>query len=134
MNNISIPVAWVFAALVAGLPILGCIVNTAYGVEGLSISCKIYGFIHVTTAIGFVAIALLDGKSLVPFMRSFGMVFMLVALIGFLGMNLQVGYQWLDVISVNALNYIELGLGISLSAVGSILYKRQFLVCSIAKI
>ena len=128
MKNITVTVAWVFAVIIVGLPIFGCIVNSAYGVESLPISYKIYGFIHVTTAIGFVAIALLGGKELVPFMRAFGMIYMLVALIGFLGMNLQVGYQWLDVISVNALNYIEFGLGISLSAVGSILYKRQRLV------
>ncbi len=128
MKNISVTVAWVFAFIVMVLPIFGCIVNSAYGVETLSISCKIYNFIHVTTAIGFAAIALLGGKPLVPFMRTFGMIYMLVALIGFLGMNLQVGYQWLDVISVNALNYIELGLGVSLSAIGSMLYKRQRLV------
>ena len=56
MKNIPVTVAWVFATIVVGLPIFGCIGNSVYGVEILSISCKIYSVIHVTTAIGFVAI------------------------------------------------------------------------------
>lgn len=129
MNNKLVPVAWVSAAIVVAFPIFGCIINSAYGVEALPISCKIYNLmLHVIAAIGFVAIALLGGKLLVPFMRGFGIIFMSVALIGFLGMNLQTGYQWLDVISINALNYIDLGLGVLLSAVGSIFYKHQCLI------
>ncbi len=128
MKNITVSMAWLFAVIFMEITFIGCIANYLYGEEILSISCKIYSFIHITTAIGFAAIALLGEKELIPSMRTFGMIYMLVSLIGLLGMNLQEGHQWLDVISINALNYIEFGLGISLSVVGSMLYKRQRLV------
>ena len=123
MKNIPVTVAWVFATIVVGLPIFGCIGNSVFGAEILSISCKVYSAIHVTTAIGFAAIALLGGKLLVPFMRAFGMVYMLVALVGFLGMDLQIGNHLLDVIDLNSQNYLQFGLGVIFSAVGSILNK-----------
>ncbi len=129
MKNKSIPIEWLFVAIVLCLPIFGCIVNSAYGygMETLSLSCKIYGFVHVTSAIGFIVISLFYKQLLVPFMRTLGMIFMLVALIGFLGMNLQKGYQWLDIISINALNYIEFSLGIFFFLAASILHKYRSL-------
>ena len=132
MKSIPVTVAWVFATIVVGLPIFGCIGNYVYGAEILSVSCKIYSVIHVTTAIGFVAIALLGGKLLAPFMQGFGMIYMLVALIGFLGMDLQVGHHLLDVINLNSQNYLQFGLGVAFSAVGSILNKYRFLDSCIA--
>ena len=123
MKNITVTVAWVFAAIIVGIPIFGCIGNSLYGEEILSISCKIYSFIHITTAIGFAAIAWLGGKLLVPSLRIFGLIYMLISGIGFIGMDLNIGEQWESVIQLNLLNYVQFGLGVALSAIGMFLKK-----------
>ncbi len=128
MKNISIPVAWVFAVIIVAIPIFGCIGNSLYGEGILSISCKIYSFIHITTAIGFAAIAWLGGKLLVPSLRIFGLVYMLISGIGFMGMDLNIGEQWEAVIRLNLLNYIQFSLGVALSVIGMLLKKNQRLV------
>jgi len=125
MKNITVTVAWVFAVIIAGIPIFGCIGNSLYGEEILSISCKIYSFIHITTAIGFAAIAWLGGKLLVPSMQVFGLIYMLISAIGFIGMDLKIGEQWEAVIRLNLLNYIQFSLGVALSVIGMLLKKYQ---------
>lgn len=128
MKNITVTMAWVFAAIIVGIPIFGCIGNSLYGEEILSISCKIYSFIHITTAIGFAAIAWLGGKSLVPSLQIFGLIYMLIGGIGFIGMDLKIGEQWEAVLRFNLLNYIQFSLGVALSVIGMLLKKYQRLV------
>ncbi len=125
MKNITVTVAWVFAVIIVGIPIFGCIGNSLYGEGILSISCKIYSFIHITTAIGFAAIAWLGGKLLVPSMQVFGLIYMLISAIGFIGMDLKIGEQWEAVIRLNLLNYIQFSLGVALSVIGMLLKKYQ---------
>ena len=120
-----ITVAWVFAAIIVGVPIFGCIWNSLYGEEILSISCKVYSFIHITTAIVFAVIAWLGGKALIPSLQLFGLIYMLISGIGFMGMDLKIGEQWDTVIQLNLLNYIQFILGIALSVFGMLLKKHQ---------
>ena len=128
MKNITVPVARVFAAIIVGIPIFRCIGNSLYGEEILSISCKIYSFIHITTAIGFAAIAWLGGKALVPSLQIFGLIYMLISGIGFIGMDLKIGEQWEAVLQLNLLTYIQFSLGVALSVIGMLLKKYQRLV------
>jgi hypothetical protein len=55
----------------------------------------------------------------------FGLVYMLISVIGFMGMDIKIGEQWEAVIRLNLLNYVQFSLGVALSAVGMILMKRQ---------
>jgi hypothetical protein len=61
-------------------------------------------------------------------MQIFGLTYMLISVIRFLGTNLEVGYKLSDVIYLNFLNYLRFGLGVIVSAVGSVLKKRQELI------
>jgi hypothetical protein len=58
----------------------------------------------------------------------FGLTYMLISVIRFPGTNLEVGYKLSDVIYLNFLNYLQFGLGVIVSAVGSVLKKRQELI------
>jgi len=58
----------------------------------------------------------------------FGLTYMLISVIGFLGTNLKVSYKLSDVIYLNFLDYLQFGLGVIVSAVGSVLKKRQELI------
>lgn len=128
MNNITVKIAWVFAAIIVGISIFGCIGNSLFGEEILSISCKVYSFIHITTAIVFVAIAWLDGKGLIHSLQVFGIIYMLISAIGFMGVDLQIGEHWETVIQLNIQNYIQFTLGVTLSVIGMLLKKYQRLV------
>ncbi len=46
----------------------------------------------------------------------------------FLGTNFEAWYKLSDVLYLNFLNYLQFGLGIIISAVGSVLKKRQELI------
>jgi hypothetical protein len=61
-------------------------------------------------------------------MQIFGLTYTLISVIRFLGKNLEVGYKLSDVIYLNFLNYLQFGLGVIVSAVGSVLKKRQELI------
>jgi len=125
MKNIPVTVSWLFATIIVGIPIFGCIGNSLYGEEIISTSCKIYSFIHIATAIGFAAIAWLGGKLLVPSLRMFGLTYLLISGIGFMGMDLKIGEHWESVIQLNLLNYVQFSLGVALSAIGMLLKKYQ---------
>lgn len=58
-------------------------------------------------------------------MQIFGLTYMLISEIGFLGTNLEIGYKLPDVIYLNFLNYLRLRLGVIISAVGTFLKKCQ---------
>lgn len=128
MKNMTVTVAWVIAAIIVGVAIFGCIGNSLYGEKILSISCKVYSSIHITTAIVFATIAWLGGKALVPSLQLFGLIYMLISAIGFMGIDLKIGEQWETVIQLNMLNYIQFILGVTLSAIGMFLKKYQHLV------
>ena len=128
MKNIPVTVSWLFATIIVGIPIFGCVGNSLYGEEIISIRCTIYSFIHITTAISFAAIAWLGGKLLVPSLRMFGLTYLLISGIGFMGMDLKIGEHWESVIQLNLLNYVQFSLGVALSAIGMLLKKYQTLL------
>ena len=59
-----------------------------------------------------------------------GMAYMLISLIGFMGISILIDEQWEDVIYLNLLSYLQFGLGVILSILGSILNNRQRLIAS----
>ena len=128
MKNTTVTVAWTFAAVIMGISIFGCIGNSLPGEKIFSISCKIYSFIHITTAIGFAVIAWLGGILLVPSLQIFGLSYMLISGVAFMGMDLNIGEKWESVILLNSQSYLLFALGITFSLAGSVLKKRQCLV------
>jgi len=63
-------------------------------------------------------------------MLRFGLVYLLISGIGFMGMNIEIGEQWEAVIRLNLLNYVQFSLGVALSAIGMILNRHQRLAGS----
>lgn len=125
MNNTSIVLAWAYATIFLGITILGLISNSLPEEKAFFETNLTFNLVHLTTAIWFVFSTRISEKIRIQSMQMFGMTLMLVSVIGFLGTNLQIGYQLSDVIYLNLQSYLQFGLGIIISASGSILMKKQ---------
>ena len=86
--------------------------------------------IHFITAICFIVVAYSKENIKIQTMLMFGLAYMLISGIGFMGMNIKIGEQWEAVIRLNLLNYVQFSLAVALSTIGMILKKRQRLVNS----
>ncbi len=125
-NHLTIIVVWVFAVVLLGAAVvLAYPSNSLFGGGFLFATNKpqyAIDLAYLATSIGLVVIALKDEKSSVKFMQLIGKVYMVIALIGFAKLGSQVYSEWVSV--------INLGLGMSFSAAGSILqdYRHRLLV------
>lgn len=125
MNNTTIVLAWAYAAIFLGITISGLISNSLPEEKAFFETNLTFNLVHLTAAIWFVFSTRISENIRIQSMQMFGMTFMLVSVIGFLGTNLQIGYQLSDVIYLNLQSYLQFGLGIIISASGSILMKKQ---------
>ncbi len=130
MNNDSVKVAWIFAAMFMWITLLGFIPNFFPGETVFLETYMPLKLIHLITAICFIVVARLGENTRIQSMLRFGLVYLLISGIGFMGMNLEIGEQWEAVIRLNLLNYVQFSLGVALSAIGMILNRRQRLVGS----
>ncbi len=130
MNNDSVKVVWIFAAMFMWITFLGFIPNFFSGETVFLETYMPLKLIHLITAICFIVITRSDEKTRIQFVQIFGLVYMLISVIGFMGMDIKIGEQWEAVIRLNLLNYVQFSLGVALSAIGMILKKRQRLVGS----
>jgi len=130
MKNLSGTTIWIFSAVFFVLALLGFISDLLPVEKAFLETNTIYNFTHLITAIVFVFVAKERVNESIHHIRVFGLTYMLISGIGFLGMNIQIGTPWSYAIYVNLLNYVQFGLGIALSILGSILKKRQPLVDS----
>jgi len=128
MKNSSGTIAWIFSALFFVLALLGFISDLLPVEKAFLETNTILNLTHLITAVGFAFVAKQGADESIRLIRVFGLTYMLISSIGFLGMNMQIGEQWLYAIYINFLNYVQFGLGVALSILGSILKKRQRLV------
>ncbi len=125
MNNDSVKVVWIFAAMFMWITFLGFIPNFSPGETVFLETYMPLKLIHLITAICFIVIIWSDEKTRIQFVQIFGLVYMLISVIGFMGMDIKIGEQWEAVIRLNLLNYVQFSLGVALSAIGMILKKHQ---------
>ena len=130
MSNDSVKVAWIFAAMFMWITLLGPIPNFFPGETVFLETYMSLNIIHLITAIFFIVITRSEERTRIQFIQMFGLVYMLISLIGFMGMDIKIGEQWEAVIRLNLLNYVQFSLGVALSTIGMILIKRQRLVGS----
>jgi len=124
MNINAATITWTFYGLFLVLSILGFISDWLPIEESFLETNVILNFTHLITAAGFV-IASKQGVSLsIQFIRIIGIAYMLISLIGFMGVSLLVGEQWADVLYLNLLSYVQFGLGVALSILGTLLKNR----------
>lgn len=125
MSNDSVKISWMFATMFMWVTFLGFIPNFFPG-ETIFLETYIaLKLIHLITAICFIVITRSEERTRIQFIQMFGLVYMLISVIGFMGMDIKIGEQWEAVIRLNLLNYVQFSLGVALSAVGMILMKRQ---------
>jgi len=130
MNNDSVKVAWIFAAMFMWITFLGFIPNFFPGEPIFLETYMALKIIHLITAICFIVVTRSDENTRTQSMLMFGLTYMLISGIGFMGMDIKIGEQWESVIRLNLLNYVQFSLGVALSTIGMIFKKRQRLVGS----
>jgi cytochrome c biogenesis factor len=125
MNNISVKVAWLFAAVFMWIAFIEFSSNFFHVEKEFFETNLTLKLVHIITAIFFIVVTRMDEDTRVQSIQLFGLTYMMISGIGFMGMNIRIGVQWESVIYLNLLTYIQFGLGIALSAIGMILKKRQ---------
>ncbi len=130
MNNDSVKASLMFAAMFMWVTLLGFIPNFFPGEEIFLETYTGLKLIHLITAICFIIVTRLDENARIQFMLRFGLVYLLISGIGFMGMNIEIGEQWEAVIRLNLVNYVQFILGVALSSIGMILNRRQLMTGS----
>ncbi|MGI9227667.1 MAG: hypothetical protein ACR2PU_02630 [Gammaproteobacteria bacterium] len=125
MNNISVKVAWLFAAVFMWIAFVEFSSNFFHVEKEFFETNLTLKLVHIITAIFFIVVTRMDDDTRVQSIQLFGLTYMMISGIGFMGMNIRIGVQWESVIYLNLLTYMQFALGISLSAIGMILKKRQ---------
>ena len=119
MKNPAITFAWAFAAAFLGATVMGFIPNPLVGEGSLFVTNTAHNLVHLTTAIGFAAVALWGAKPSIRFMQVFGVVYGLVGLIGFIALGSAAETHLLGIVHINFLdNFLHVGLGIAIAAAG----------------
>lgn len=124
MNINAALIAWTFYGVFLVLAILGFISDSLPINRAFLETNTILNFTHLITAIGFAVVSKQAVSVSIEFIRVIGMAYMLISLIGFMGINILIGEQWKDVIYLNLLSYLQFSLGVILSILGSILKNR----------
>ncbi len=125
MNNSAVTATWIFASIFMWITFLGFIPNFFPGDKAFFETNMTLGLIHLITAICFIVVTRTDEKTRIQSMLMFGLTYMLISGIGFMGMDIKIGEQWEAVIRLNLLNYVQFCLGVALSTIGMILKKHQ---------
>jgi cytochrome c biogenesis factor len=128
MNNISVRVAWLFAAVFMWIAFIEFSSNFFNVEKEFFETNLILKLVHIITAVFFIILTRLDEEIRIQSIQVFGITYMMISGIGFMGMNIRIGVQWESAIYLNLLTYIQFGLGIALSAIGMILKKRKDLI------
>ena len=125
MNNISVKVAWLFAAVFMWIAFVEFGSNFFHVEKEFFETNLTLKLVHIITAIFFIVVTRMDEDTRIQSIQLFGLTYMMISGIGFMGMNIRIGVQWESVLYLNLLTYMQFGLGISLSAIGMILKKRR---------
>jgi cytochrome c biogenesis factor len=131
MNNISVKVAWLSAAVfmwIAFIEFSSNFFNVEKEFFETNLTLKL---VHIITAIFFIVLTRLDEEIRTQSIQVFGITYMMICGIGFMGMNIRIISQWESAIYLNLLTYLQFGLGITLLAFGMILKKRKDLIGNI---
>jgi hypothetical protein len=121
MKTLGIKLAWIFSATFLLATVIGFIPNPLVGSNGIFITNTPHNLVHLITAIGFAIVAGMGNIPSVKFMLGFGVVYLLVGMIGFLVTGTGSEGMLLGFIHINALdNFLHLGLGAAILISGLI--------------
>lgn len=112
MNTLGIKLSWACTAAFAFAGILGFIPNPIVGPDAVFVTNTAHNLVHFITSLGFSAVALMGNTPSIRFMLVFGIVYLLVGLMGFIVTMENSQGMLLGLIHINSLdNFLHLGLG-----------------------
>ncbi|MBL1277470.1 MAG: DUF4383 domain-containing protein [Ectothiorhodospiraceae bacterium] len=121
MNFQAQKVAWLLSGAFAISFFMARIPNPLVGTDGIFLTNLMHDLVHLLTAIGFVIVARMGAKASVLFMKSFGAVYLGVAILGFIMLGDAQEGRLLGVIHINAAdNFLHLGFAATIIALGFI--------------
>ena len=109
-----------------------CLANLVHGMDHIIKTSTTLSFVHLATGLGLLVISRLGTEASIYFIRSFGLAYLLISLIGFQifqGSVIQTDSQLSHVFYLNLINYIHFFLGVVLSFSGAILNNKR---CQVA--
>ena len=125
MNNFAVNSAWAFAAAFYGATVIGFVPNPLIGHDALFVTNTAHNLVHLLTAIGFTLVARMGSQASTLFMLAFGVVYSLVGFIGFVALGGASQGYLLGIIHINYLdNFLHLGLGAAIAAIGIVAYAK----------
>ena len=130
MNNFTVTVTWILAALFLGTAVLGFVPNPLLGKNAFFVTNIAHDLVHLASAVGFIIVAVLGEKAAVWFMQVFGVFHISIGLIGLMTLGPQTEGHLLNIIHINSFdNFLHLGSGILIVAAGWILrsYQHRFI-------
>lgn len=118
--------AFGFAGAFLLATVLGFIPNPLVGDGALFQTNTAHNMVHLATAAGFLVVGLLGNRASTLFMKSFGVVYLLVGVLGFYLLGGASEGHLLGVVHINTLdNYLHLVLGAVILLSGFYLTKRS---------
>ena len=80
---------------------------------------------HISLTLAFFFVAYLYANISIQSLQMIGIIYILLSGVGFVGLSTQINGEWPHVIYLNLLSYLQISLGITLCASGSILKNHQ---------
>lgn len=115
MNSLGTKLACTFSVTFLLATVIGFIPNPLVGGNGLFITNTAHNLVHLVTAVGFLIVARMGNVASINFMLGFGVVYLLVGMVGFLVTGISSEGMLLGFIHINALdNFLHLGLGVAI--------------------
>lgn len=123
MNTLGTKFAWFWMAAFILSGILGFIPNPIVGQDSFFVTNAAHNMVHVITALAFAVVGTLGNKASTKFMLVFGVVYILVGLIGFFvtmgsGEGMLLGFIHIN--TLDNLLHLALGTGILISGIMAI--------------
>lgn len=119
MKSIAVSLSWTFAIAFFGATILGFLPNLLLGENAYFVTKTAYNFVHLSTAIGFVIVALMGQHASIRFMQVFGILYLLIGTYGFMIFGEQDNGDLLYLIHINRLdNLLHVVLGLVIATAG----------------
>jgi len=119
MLSLAQKIAWALAGVFAFTFAIAFIPNPLVGSEAVFKTNIGHDMVHLLTALGFVIVAVMGEKASVIFMKSFGLVYIGVSILGFIMLGSTEEGHLLGIIHINAAdNFLHLGLGAGIIGIG----------------
>lgn len=112
-------IAWLLATAFTVTTVVGFLPNPLVGKDALFVTNAAHNLVHLATAIGFATVAMLGARASILFMKSFGVVYLLVGVLGFVVLGSAPEGHLFGLVHINQLdNFLHLGLSALIIAAG----------------